>query len=160
MSEENSKPTIVVLVGLPASGKSTVAYRYRAAGYVRINYDDLRKMGFGEYDWFKDKIIYEPARAMAVAALNAGFNVVIDNTNIKQFHIDSWKTVAEETNAMFEVEYIDTPISVCLQRNATRERGTMGVPDSVIINMAKNSDVDRIQRLYSKYLKRERLTYV
>ena len=48
-----AKLKIVMLKGLPASGKSTLAKMLAESGYYRINKDDIRKMLFG--DTYKKK---------------------------------------------------------------------------------------------------------
>src|SRR5580692_11550791 len=92
---ENMK--MKILVGLPASGKSTIAHGLVITeDAVRINYDDLRWYdSFGEpkeyhFTRANEEKIKELALSMATIAADRGKNLVIDNTNLTQSAKDFW----------------------------------------------------------------------
>lgn len=134
------KPTLEVLQGLPASGKTTHAKKLVQQGnWVRVNKDDLRAMmDESVHSKANEKRVIRTRNQIAIDALANGKNVVIDDTNLNPVHIKELSMLAEQMDAIFHVTFLDTPIETCLERNASREKP---VPESVIWDM------------YNKYLK-------
>ena len=81
-------PKLLVLKGLPGSGKSTFARKLvDEQGYVRVNKDDLRKMLHnGKHSQSKEEMVLEVRDLIVSNALYAGKNVVVDDTNIHPKH--------------------------------------------------------------------------
>jgi len=131
---------LVILRGLPASGKSTHAARLVMQGYKRINADDLR-MSIDNNLWSKDneKLINELMERMVRLFLNAGYNVVLDNTNLNPYKVRAAIDIANEQAADIEILDIETPVEVCLQRDLERTRGRVGK--------------EVIMRMYNKWFK-------
>jgi predicted kinase len=129
------KAKVIVLRGLPASGKSTWAKDFvdRSPGWLRINKDDLRLMMHNS-KWSKDneKQVLMMRDTMIIEALTQNYSVVVDDTNFASQHITNIQRIAEGFNADFEVKDFDTSLSECLLRNRHR---TNQVPDKVIIDM-------------------------
>lgn len=110
--------------GLPASGKTTHARKLVDNGNTaRINYDDLRaSMYSGKWSPTKEGMVQDAAKAMVRTLLMRGQNVVIDNTNLTQKHIDRWKTIANEhIGVTVEVIRHDTPLLTCIERDGERQ---------------------------------------
>jgi len=124
-------PKLILLKGLQASGKSTLARRMvKDSGYNsgRINRDDLRAMIF-DSKWSKDreKVIIECEQALAQVLLKNKRNCIIDDCNFK----DAWRTFTEITkvydeNFTSETIFLDTPLEECIRRD--KERGEKGLP--------------------------------
>ena len=136
---------VIILKGLPASGKSTIAKELVAKSgynYQRINKDDLRHM-LHDSQWSKnnEKIILKTRDALINLYLSEGKSVIIDDTNFHQPHIDTIKSIAEKYGAECEVRFIDTPLEECIARDLKR-------PNSV--------GKDVIMRMYNQYLKPKR----
>ncbi len=131
---------LVILRGLPASGKSTHAARLVMQGYKRINADDLR-MSIDNNLWSKDneKLINELMERMVRLFLHAGYNVVLDNTNLNPYKVRAAMDVATEQGAEIEILDIETSVEVCLQRDLERTRGRVGK--------------EVIMRMYNKWFK-------
>lgn len=134
------KPTLEVLQGLPASGKTTHARKLVQQGnWVRINKDDLRAMmDESVHSSANEKRVIRTRNNITIDALANGKNVVIDDTNLNPVHIKELSMLAEQMGANFHVTFLDTPLEDCLARNASREKK---VPENVIWDM------------YNKYLK-------
>jgi predicted kinase len=120
-----AKPKLLVLKGLPASGKSTYAKRLVAEqGYARTNKDTIRKEMFGEDYKRKDekKVVKERDRQVR-EALTQGNNVVVDDTNLNPVHIKELFAIAKEFNTIFEVDdsFLDVPLTECIERDRNRE---------------------------------------
>jgi len=127
------RPKLLMLKGLPASGKSTHARTLVDQGYVRVNKDDLRSMLHNSrFSKGNEKEVLEVRDNMITIALNKGKNVVVDDTNFEAKHQIRLQEIADEHNADLEVLFIDTPVEECIKRNELRANK---VPISVITKM-------------------------
>lgn len=127
---------IIIMKGLPASGKSTKAKELLEQGNtVRINKDLLRTMlHFDKFNGRNEGHTKDAARKLADWFLVNGVNVIIDDTNLNPGVVQSWKDLAKIHNA--KIEYQDmTEVSVeeCIARDSKRDK-KVGRP--VIVNMA------------------------
>jgi predicted kinase len=121
-------PTIHVMCGLPASGKTTAARELLAgsAGRVRrINLDDLRAM-FDNYEggrsWSRahEQTALDVQDAALRAAIAGRFDAVVDNTHLTP-HIPKRLKAAAMGQATFVVhDFTHVPIEECLRRDAAR----------------------------------------
>lgn len=117
---------ILILSGLPGGGKSTYAREWLAESPLtrtRINYDDLRFEMFGP-DWTFNRAdeakMKAKARASAEAAITAGMDVIIDNTNLTEAARQPWIDLAHRWAVPFELYEIDTPVEECVARDRQR----------------------------------------
>lgn len=121
------KQKLLVLVGLPASGKSTYAKELISSrpSWKRVNKDDLRSMVDNDI-WSKDneKSIVAVEQAIAQHYLTKGYSVVVDDTNFA--HIERWREVAEKGGYEFEVKKFETGLFECVVRDAGRARSVGG----------------------------------
>jgi predicted kinase len=126
---------VLILQGLPASGKSTIAKQLVEEGYVRTNKDELRAMMYGSaFSKRSEKMVCAIRDKIINTALKAGGDVVIDDTNFNPKHVAQIKNIARNYGAEVEVRLIDTPVEVCIERNAKRENP---IPEVAIYGMHK-----------------------
>ena len=136
-----NKPQMLILSGLPASGKSTRAIAWVTEdpdARIRINYDDLRVARYGPSWRFNRKEENEMKQAafeIAKKALRAGLSVVIDNTNLTEGVRAHWRALGENLGAEVVYEEIDTDVRVCVDRDKLRD-GSRRVGRAVIERMA------------------------
>jgi len=136
MNKENLK--IKILIGIPASGKSTWAINFiqKNPNYIRVNRDNFRLM-------LKNQQFCEPKIENLITtltnqtihqALNKNLNVIIDNTNLK---ISTIQNFIDEFKYMADIEYqiFDISLEKALERNNTRQ---LPVNSDVIKNMFKD----------------------
>lgn len=130
------RPKIIMMKGLPASGKTTYAKELvDTQKYVRVNKDDLRSMmDNGKWSKGNEKRVLRLRDQIIRDAVKSGSSVVVDDTNFEDRHRDRIAALAEECGADFEVLFIDTPLEECISRNEQRANK---VPISVINNMYK-----------------------
>lgn len=128
---------IIVLKGLPASGKSTWAKQMvtdNPGKYKRINKDDLRLL-LDSSIWSKqnEKFILLARDILVNAALTKGYNVIIDDTNLSDKHFKRMQEIAEEFDIELEEKFFDVPLMECIERDA--KRGAKSVGAKVILGM-------------------------
>lgn len=130
MSEDPVRPVVHVMTGLPASGKTTAAraLQTEAAGRMRrVNLDDLRAMldlpdPERRRSYRHEQTVLAVQDAAVRAAVDDGFDVVVDNTHLTS-RIPKRLKAAVAGRAVFVVhDFTDVPLEECLRRDAARER--------------------------------------
>ncbi len=135
----DTKPELLLLSGLPASGKTTEALEWVAldpANRERVNWDDLRIKLYGpNWKWNRkeEELMKQASYEQAAAALDAGRSVVVDNTNLSSRVRGWWKQFALKNGATYAENEIDTPVAECVARDRLREKR---VGQAVIDGMA------------------------
>ncbi|MGB3468023.1 MAG: AAA family ATPase [Cyclobacteriaceae bacterium] len=124
--------TILILRGLPASGKSTYAkqlVKENPGIYKRINRDELREMLDG-YDLTGDneKFVKKTRDLLITQALEAGKSVIVDDTNLSEKNIkriqqlaDIYKKKTGNTVAV-EVKEFTVELEEAIARDSKRAR--------------------------------------
>jgi predicted kinase len=115
----------VILVGIPAAGKSTLR-RARFAAHECISKDAMPNV--------RDKQARQNAALRA--ALGAGRSVVVDNTNVTPAERAAIIAIARELGARVIGYYLETPTRDAVARNEGRE-GKAKVPKVAIFTSAK-----------------------
>lgn len=124
---------IILMRGLPGSGKSTRAKELMTSvgNAIRVNKDLLREMlFFSKFTGYNEGQVRDAERAIATHYLAEGKVVIVDDTNLGNRHLESWKSLGYP----IEVELVDTPVEVCIERDRDREKL---VGRSVIMGMAR-----------------------
>lgn len=110
---------VKVLVGIPASGKSTYARQFiknKSDKWIIVNRDDIRDM-LGEY-WIptREKLVTDIEDDIVQEGLRHGYNVIIDATNINQKTVKRIESNVEVIKGLtgynIEIEYLSFFISL------------------------------------------------
>ena len=137
-------PTLTIMIGVPGSGKSYAANKIsEKTGAAIVSTDHIRKVLFGSEACQKDPSrVFTIAYRLSADYLSHGRNVIFDATNTRGSDradtVFSIKRLCDELSLDFDNEvevcavFVNTPLSVCLERNAKRERI---VPEEVILKM-------------------------
>lgn len=125
---------VLILRGLPASGKSTWAKAYveKNKDWVRVCRDDLRNMR-GTY-WLpkQENLITEWERSLVKVALGAGKSVVLDATNLNPVFYEEFKKSITNKGIIFEDKWFTCDVEECIKRDLKRPNS---VGDKVIRQM-------------------------
>jgi predicted kinase len=125
--------------GLPASGKTTWAMaqiKQSNGALKRISKDDLRAMlDGGTWSRAKEKFILAARDRLIVAALEAGFSLVVDDTNLVSEHLLHIQELVRGKAEVMVQDFTDVPLETCLQRD--RERAN-AVGERVIRRMYRD----------------------
>jgi len=140
------RPVIVVLVGLPGSGKSTWAAR---GGYAVLSSDEIR-------GWLSDDVtdqsihrrVYATQRYLLRQRLQLRRPCTfVDSTSLTIRDRRPYIKMAGLHDADAEAVYFDIPLEVCLERNAQRQRK---VPPEVIADMARRLQPPSIEEGFAR----------
>ena len=125
LSPSRGRQRLVLMVGIPGSGKSTVGDGIvEQGGYVRLSYDAIRLALYGDAsEHGGEGEVGKKFREELRAALTAGKSVLVDNTNFltdMRTHIIDIARQCGVTDVHLVVMKI--PLPLCLERNRARDR--------------------------------------
>lgn len=122
---------LVMVKGIPGSGKSYWAKMWvdeDPLNRVRINMDSMRGMVYSDeniYRGFGSKVevlVSKMCNTAVQEALKMGLSVVVDNLNLGKRNVKRYRSFAKQAKVEFMVHEMDTPLEVCIERDAYRNR--------------------------------------
>jgi len=128
-----SRPKLILLVGLPGSGKSTWAARKKLPV---LSSDELRRiLADDPTDQSIHKRVFSVLRLLIKHRLELKRPVTcIDATNLTPKERRPYLALARRHDAIIEAVFFNTPIAECQRRNRLRQRV---VPREAIETMAR-----------------------
>jgi len=125
---------LILLVGIPGSGKTTLATRLIERGFHCLNADSIREELYGNAAEQGD-----PQEVFGIfferldKAMGENLDIVVDNTNLNP---KQRKPILEHAATAgytdIQLWLLDVPLEVCQKRNAVRSRN---VPEDIVANM-------------------------
>jgi len=136
---------LIILAGLPASGKTTFAFKLKEKlesdfqnNVKIIDPDILRDKAFPNgFDFKNESQIREKNVELIRKHLNKGYIVISDDLNYYSSMRHDLKLISDSLNIKFYIIHISTPLKVCMNRN--EERGKP-IPNNVIQNINNKFD--------------------
>jgi len=125
---------VIMLVGVPGSGKSYDAARMEGA--IVVSSDQMRiARGGDQTTHTRDRDFWDDVRAEVVKHIQADEDVVLDATNVdpewREFNV---RFFLEHKASEVIVRLYDTDLETCLERNASRQ-GPARIEERVVRNM-------------------------
>lgn len=119
-------PKIIMLKGLPGSGKSSWAKQKVAenGNYIRVSKDDIRETMFVNWTPKKEKSVLKIRDALIREGIRMGKNVIVDDTNLNPIHESHLKELAKELEVSFETNqsFLKVSVEECIERDLKREK--------------------------------------
>ena len=119
-----NRPTLILLVGVPGSGKTTYAKDYieRNANTIHLSSDAIRKELYGDENIQGNPgEVFTLMQKRAIEALNNGIDVIYDATNITRKDRSGIIGVCPKF-AKIECHIVWAPIEECIKRDVERKR--------------------------------------
>lgn len=125
---------LLILQGIPASGKSTFAKQWVEKDpktRVIVNRDSIRR-GLGVY-WVpsRESLISDIEFCTVKAAMDWNYDICLDATNLNPIYLSQWIDLAKEFVYKIEYKKFDISLEEALERDKNRE---FPVGEKVIIN--------------------------
>ncbi len=125
---------LILLVGIPGSGKTTLSQRIIAKGFHCLNADSIRQELYGDaITQGEPEKVFEIFFERLEAAMGEKKSIIVDNTNLKPLHrkqiLDRAAKFAYDDVQLW---LLDIPLATCLERNRNRERV---VPEDAVTHM-------------------------
>jgi predicted kinase len=140
-------PTLYLMVGLPASGKTTYAKK-ELSDAIRVCYDDLVEMLTGEWDVKHTGLYHALEQAIIQTALFRGYDVVVDRTNVTRKVRQRFAAIAYNADAEMEAVIVTVSLKTALERNKNRERV---VPEEAIKKLHQEWEEPTEDEGFSKF---------
>lgn len=123
----------ILFIGLPASGKTTLINKLYRSGYNIVSADEIKTTLAG-YDPANPHIVHEESVRLAEQKMyelaDKGENICMDSGGVNNSYSLRIIKNLKDRGYFVKLIYVNTPLSVCLERNGSRDRF---VPEKEII---------------------------
>jgi predicted kinase len=116
---------VIILKGLPGSGKSYWAKEQidkNPGKYKRVSKDNLRAM-LDNNRWSKanEQFILKTRDTLILLALQEGFHVLVDDTNLLPRHEETIRTLVKGLAQVEIQDFTDVSLETCIERDKQRQ---------------------------------------
>uniref|UniRef100_A0A7S0ZIR1 Uncharacterized protein n=1 Tax=Timspurckia oligopyrenoides TaxID=708627 RepID=A0A7S0ZIR1_9RHOD len=123
-STQRKVQRVLLMVGIPGSGKSTVSRRFEQFGWTRINQDELKTR--------------KKCEALFSEAYQNGRNIVVDRCNVTRDQRKPWLDKCKELDCSVGAIVMAVSIDTCVARMKSRTDHETIKPSSNLYAIAKN----------------------
>ncbi|NCA96264.1 MAG: ATP-binding protein [Methanomicrobia archaeon] len=146
---------LIVLSGIPGSGKSTYAQNYlnKHRNTFIVASDQIRRELFGRVDDFsQEDVVWKKFESLIREKAQTYDTIIADSsatTNVRRLR---WATIFRDTFDIIELVYFDIPFAVCLKRNEERHL-TIPYDDMVVMKESFETPSPEVIEAYDKIIK-------
>jgi len=130
----NENRVLVVMIGPPASGKSTYVNNYMREFQV-VSADDMRLALGTQFNNKLEPMVHTICEYQCRALMERGKNIVIDDCNTNVSRIKRWTPLVSEYSYKSIGIIHKVSLDECMKRNSERDDS---VPSEVILRMFEN----------------------
>jgi predicted kinase len=149
------KPPLIVVSGLPGTGKSFFCRKLAdKLPFLILASDSLRRILFPapQYDEHENRRLFSTCHALIEELLRKGIPVIFDATNLLEHHREYLYRAAERAGAKLILVWLEAPPEVVRQRLLARETATVPQSDSQAGWEIYNRMRSRRQKIYRNHL--------
>jgi len=144
--EQFRKCDMILVCGLPGSGKSFFARKYFSkAGRKRINRKEITKTLYemltfndkwseDKYDLVDENLVKQLEKRIIEHLFQLGEPILLDNMSISAESREAYVAMATRSKKTISAIFVNTDLATCLKRNKERAPEEM-VPESIISNL-------------------------
>lgn len=142
---------LIIMVGIPGSGKSTWVSKNQNQAIV-ISPDQYLVDQY-DYEWTPERAgeAWAYSYQQYAKELTKGVDIIWDATFLRGIDRSAVLNFAKGFGYHCTAIYFDTPIAICLERNQNRDREP--VPEKTIKNMAKMIQIPREREGFHEIIK-------
>jgi predicted kinase len=122
------EPTLIVVSGLPGTGKSFFCCKLsERLSFLILASDTLRKILFPspQYKENENKRLFSACHVLIEELLRKGIPVIFDATNLLEHHREYFYRAAERAGARLILVWVEAPTEVVRQRLLAREKAAV-----------------------------------
>ncbi|MCQ2079258.1 MAG: ATP-binding protein [archaeon] len=148
---DKDRTTLLFMVGLPGSGKTTWARAYAEEfGFTVRSSDDVRRDLYGDETVQGDSsVVFSVLHSLIERDLSKGRNVIMDTTGLTPRSREAIRRF-RGLGATCIAVVLDVPDGVCIERNRSRERV---VPDEAMERMMGTRDAPRLSEGFDRIVR-------
>ena len=128
-----SRPVLVLVAGLPGTGKSQFSRELRLrTDAVILASDVIRRLLFARpsYTWWESKRLFAALHAAVEKLLDSGISCIVDATNLADAYRQPLYDIAERHAAKLIIVEVTAPAEVALARLSERAAAPENVSDA------------------------------
>ena len=133
LPEPAAEPALIVVSGLPGTGKSYFCSRLaERLPVVVLESDALRKTLFSlpDYSFRESYRLFQAIHRLVERLLKKGISLVLDSTNLSERNREYLYNIASRLNAKLVVVWVEAPTEVVRQRLEKRQQDSENKSDA------------------------------
>lgn len=150
LPEPVAEPALIIISGLPGTGKSYLSKRLaERVRFLVLESDALRKTLFSQpsYSFPESTQLFRTIHRLLRGLLGKGIPVILDATNLSDRFREQLYSIADQLNARLILVRVDAPPEVVYRRLESRQRDEESKSDADwAVYRRMRPSVDRIQR--------------
>ncbi len=141
--EPVAKPVLIVVSGLPGTGKSYFCSKLaERLPFITLESDALRKVLFSSltYSLQESSRLFQACHRLIEQLLRRGFSLILDATNLSERHREHFYSIADHLDVKLVLVWVEAPPQLVRERlKGRRNEETKSDADWVVYQKMKSS---------------------